>query len=235
MPNSSGPIQTFADLNQGLNYLQQKYGTVAGGRWEYLRYPFYSYQTYPVAGANQLNFFSQTVGGLVTQADTNMQTAGSFQGDWSLLVMSIGMKIRLKTNNLALFDGTDATTLMSDYLAGFVQTGVLRWTINSFNYLELPHPFLYAPPSEGAQDMHLQGNMTAIVSAPPWATLTNRRNGILLARPVLIETLQTFQIQLLYPAGAVPVIATGIAIDDTTNPLKVGVELDGILFRPVSS
>src|SRR5215831_18502913 len=172
---ANGTIQTFADIDQGLRYLQGKYGTVASGQWEYLRYPFYSYQYYPAAGATVFNFFSQTVGGTVTQSDTNMQTAGSFQGDWSLLVMSIGTMIRIKTNNLAGFDGTDASTLISDYLAGFVQAGVLQWTINSFQYLQLPKPFMYAPPAEGAPDMVTDGNMSATVSPPPWVTLTNRR------------------------------------------------------------
>ena len=42
---------------------------------------------------------------------------------------------------------------------------------------------------------------------------------------------QTFQVSVDYPSGLVPVIGTGVT-DDTTNPLKVGIKLDGVLIRP---
>lgn len=226
-------VTTFADINAGLSYLQGKYGTIASGQYEYIRQPFYSYQQYPVAGNVQFTFFTQAVGGTVTYADTNMITAGVFQGDRSLLVMSISCKFRLLTYPNS-WTGTDATTIQSDLLMGFAQAGVLSWDINSFSYLQLPRPFLYAPPADGEPDSKYAGAVSATVGAPPQATLNSRRYGLQLTRPVLIENGMPFQVTIGFPTGAVPVIATSI-VDDATNPLKIGVELDGILFRPVGS
>jgi hypothetical protein len=49
---------------------------------------------------------------------------------------------------------------------------------------------------------------------------------------ILIEAEQQFNVKLSYPSGLLPVISTGVA-NDSTNPLKVGVILDGLLLRPV--
>lgn len=227
-------VQTFSNDLEALSYMQSRFGTSFFEQYEYLRYPFYSYQPYLEAGGNVFNFFNQTVGGTITQADTNMQTAGAFQGGWYFLVMAIQTKWRLLTNPLTTFNGNDSTTIVSDLLMGFAQAGVLTWNINSFQYLSLPKPFLYAPTADGPPDLAWGGANSASISHPPYATQNSRRRGLLLTRPVLIEPNQTFQIQISFPGGAVPVIGTGIT-DDSTNPLKIGVQLDGILYRPVSS
>ena len=230
----NGQVQTFANSDEAITYLQNLYGTAVWNQYEYIRYPFYSYQKYPVAGQVVFNFFNQTVGGTVTAADTNMPTAGNFQGGWNFLVMSLGCKFRLKTENQLAFDGTDASTIVSDLADGFAQAGVMSWQINAFTYLTLPLPFLYAPPNDGEEETFYGGLTSATKSGPPSATLNSRRKGLALVRPVLIESGQTFSFQIGYPGGAVPVIATGI-VDDTDNPLYIGMEMDGILFRPVSS
>lgn len=229
-------VQTFDDDLQALAYMQQRFGTSFFEQYEYLRYPFYSYQAYLEAGGNVYTFFNQTPGSTstITTADTNMQTAGAFQGGWFFLVQAIELKWRLLTNSLTAFTGTDATTICSDLLMGFAQAGVLTWQINSFQYLQLPKPFLYAPSGDGPPDLQWAGSVSTTVSNPPFVTLNSRRRGLLLTRPVLIEPNQTFQIQVSFPGGAVPVIGTTIT-DDSTNPLKVGVQMDGILYRPVSS
>lgn len=230
----NGNLKTFSNSDEAISYLQNLYGTATWNQYEYIHYPFYSYQQYLRAGGVVFNFFNQTIGGTVTLADTNMPTAGNFQGGWNFLVMSICCKFRLLTNDLTVWDGTDASTIVSDLMAGFAQGGVLTWTINAFQYLQLPLPFLLAPPADGEEDLQWAGAKSATVSKPPQATLSSKRHGMALTRPVLIESGQTFGIQISYPSGLVPVIATGI-VNDTTNPLKIGVELDGILFRPASS
>jgi len=231
---ANGQVKTFSSSDEAISYLQNLYGTATWNQYEYVRWPFYSYQQYPSAGQVTFNFFNQTVGGNVTLADTNMKTAGNFQGGWNFLVMSIGCKFRLLSNNLTAFTGADATTIVSDLLMGFAQAGVLTWQINAFNYLQLPLPFLYAPPNDGEEEMVWAGATSATVSRPPQATLNSRRKGVALTRPVLIESGQTFSISIQFLSDVVPVIATSI-VNDSTNPLKIGVELDGILFRPGSS
>jgi hypothetical protein len=49
---------------------------------------------------------------------------------------------------------------------------------------------------------------------------------------ILIEAEQQFNVSLQFPSGIVPVLATNV-VNDSTNPLKVGVILDGLLLRPV--
>lgn len=229
----NGSAQVFDNTESALNYLSGRYGTADWKSYEYIRAEFWSYQTYPEAGAVQFNFFGQTAGGTVTLADTNMQSAGVFQGGNHFLVQSIRCKFRIGTWDLGAFTGADSTTLVSDFLNGFCQCGVLKWLINAREYLTLPNPFLWAPPAGGAQDRRVAGNVSATVTAFPWATLLNNREGEFVLQPqVLIESGQTFNFQLNYPTGVVPVIGTTIT-DDATNPLKIGVEMSGQLFRPM--
>ena len=67
----------------------------------------------------------------------------------------------------------------------------------------------------------------------PWVTQTKMRYNVYFVDPnILIEAEQQFNVKLSYPSGLVPVIANAVA-NDSTNPLKVGVILDGLLLRPV--
>jgi hypothetical protein len=67
----------------------------------------------------------------------------------------------------------------------------------------------------------------------PWVTQTKRRDNVYFVDPnILIEAEQQFTVQINYPSGLVPVLATNV-VNDTSNPLKIGVILDGLLLRPV--
>lgn len=223
--------------------LQTRFGSIDYSQFQSLRYQFYSYVTYPTAGATQLNFFGTTVGSPnITLADTNMPRTGSF-GQQHFFLKAIGTRIKLKTNDLSAFDGTDASTIASDYLLGFLNAGVLNFTIGARPFLQLPKPFQYAPPISG-QSISTTAGITALTaplsnvagtltSDTPYVTQTiDRSNCFRLDPNILIEAEQQFQVTIDFPSGIVPVIGTGIA-NDSTNPLKVGVYLDGVLLRPL--
>jgi len=227
--------------------LQSQFGTIDYSRWQAQRYEFYSFITYPEAGAAQLVFFGNAVGGNVgatslTYEDTNMPRAGSF-GQQHFLIKSIHTDIRIADPKLTTWDGTDASTLASDYLMGFVNAGVLNFTIGARPFLTLPVPFQYAPPLAGRMRGYQGGGLTAATTAAnaltayvgdqPLVQQTDDRDNIFRFDPtLLLEAEQQFSVSIDFPSGVVPVIGTGVT-DDTSNPLKVGVVLSGVLLRPV--
>lgn len=230
--NGNGP-QLFEDTATALQYLKNRYGAVDWSSYEYIRQEFWSYQIYPEAGAPTFNFFGQTTGGTITDADTNMDTAGMFQSGQHFLVNAIRCKLRITTDDISTWAGADNDTLVSDLLNGFAQCGVLTWNINAMNYLSLPNPFLWAPSAGGEPDFLSAGSQATTIQSAPWVTLLNNREGELILQPqVLLENGVTFGFQIAYPTGAVPIIGTDIT-NDSTNPLKIGVEISGQWFRPM--
>jgi len=225
--------------------LATRFGSIDYTQFQSVRWTFYSYVTYPEAGATTLNFFGTTPGTPnITLEDTNIPRTGSF-GQQHFLVKSISTGVKIASNNLSGYDGSDASTLFSDYLLGFFNAGVLNFSIGARPFLQLPKPFQYAPQGAGAYRARNAGltsmvgtggpptALSAMVSDTPFVQQTRyRRNALILDPNILIEAEQQFAISIDYPSGLVPVIGTGIT-DDTTNPLKVGVFLEGVLLRPL--
>jgi hypothetical protein len=236
---------TFTNSEQVLQYLQTTYGSADYKSWQSIRRQFYSFIIYPLLGINELVFFGSALGqGGITRQETNMPKAGSF-GQNHFLLKSIKTKLFAADWMLHAWTGINTSTLYSDIINGFVQEGVLTLTIGARKILELPKPFMYAPNSDGAIELRREGlySLTlsdgtpnvplAFISAHPWATTDRRDMETFLVDPnVLIEAEQSFELKISFPSGAIPVIANDIIIDNT-NPLKVGVILDGLVFRPV--
>jgi len=226
----------------------QQFGVIDYSRFQAIRWQWYGFVTYPLAGASELNFFGNAVGqGATTLADTNLPKAGSF-GQTHFLVKSISTMIRLRENDLTSFNRTNVATadqrsLSSDIIAGFVQAGVLTLSIGARPFATIPKPFQYAPPAgnepdfDGSSVSDPSATPLGIVTAQvPYATQTRNRGNLYRVDPnILIEAEQQFEVKISFPSGLVPLLATGLspAINDTTNPLKVGVLLDGVLLRPM--
>jgi hypothetical protein len=226
----------------------QRFGTIDYTRWQALRWQWYAWVTYPTAGASELNFFGNAVGqGATTLADTNLPKAGSF-GQTHFLVKTISTGVKLAQNDLSSFTranvGTaDTRTLTSDIIAGFTQAGVLTFSIGARPFATIPKPFMYAPPA--GNEVDFDGSSVSDPSAAPLGIVTaqvpfasqtrNRANVYRVDPNILIEAEQQFEVKISFPTGSIPVIATGLnpAINDSTNPLKVGVILDGVLLRPM--
>jgi hypothetical protein len=229
----NGDISTFLTSGEAIDSLQRRFGTARWRNYSYNNWTYYSYADYPSAGVSSLQFFQSTPSGTLTKQDTNMQSAGQFDGGYFFLVAAVRLDVLpYGRADVTAFGGDDADSFASDLLAGFAQAGVLKWTINQTNYLTLPVPFLSAPPATGQQDYQNRGfvGATPTITAPPWVSLNDRREGIMVIDPqVLLEPSQSFQFSLEFQRGVIPVIATDVIAEDT---LRVGVKIDGIVFRP---
>lgn len=238
----------------------QRYGVIDYSRWQAIRWQWYSYVTYSATTApSELNFFGQVAGQTgVTLADTNLPKAGSF-GQTHFLLKTISTDIRLGNNDVDGFTLANQATLdrraiASDFLNGFVQAGVLEFSIGARPFATIPKPFMYAPPpgndvdyenSYAPQILAMPTTGTTQVTGVPFATQTRNRNNVYVMDPnILIEAEQQFAVKLSYPSGAIPIIAADTAVPpaapngdgvvyDPTNPLKVGIIFDGVLLRPM--
>ena len=244
--------QTFTSSEQFLQYMQANYGSANFSQWQSIRKQFYSYQAYPTAGTNSLNFFGYAQGSAATGTNaqyTNMPKAGSF-GQQFLLLKSIQTQYYFSANK-DLFTagatanaGVDTKNPAADFTAGFFQAGHFLLTIGAKPYIEIPKPFFYAPPADGetvlASGVGL--NFTLATGAPntlataqsgiAYADLNRNQNNRYIVDPnILFEAEQQFSVVIDFQSGLIPAIATNIITSNTT--LYVGVILDGILFRPV--
>lgn len=226
----------------------QRFGVIDYSRWQAIRWQWYSYVTYPeTPTTNVFNFFGNVVGQAgITLADTNLPKAGSF-GQTHFLLKTISTDIKIKNNDLDGFtranQGTlDQQALASDFLAGFVQAGVLQLNIGSRPFAQVPKPFQYCPPPGNQPDfdnsyvnqlLAVPTTGTSNVVGLPDVQQTRFRKNVYVTDPnILIEAEQQFDVTISFPSGIIPVIATAVT-DDTNNPLKIGVILDGVLLRPM--
>ena len=230
----------------------QKFGVIDYTRWQAIRWQWYSYITYPSAGSTELNFFGQVAGQAgVTLQDTNLPKAGSF-GQTHFQLKSISTDIPIASNDVDGFTRANQATLdtralASDFLGGFVQAGVLRFSVGARPFATIVKPFQYAPPPGSPLDYD-NTYVNQISAAPnpavgatavsgvPWVTQTKMRSNVYFVDPnILIEAEQQFSVSLQFPSGAVPVLATNVINigGANANPIKVGVVLDGLLLRPV--
>lgn len=227
-------VTQFTRSDRILAQLQAQFGTMQPGKLQALRKQFYSYIVYPLAGSNQLNFFGQALGNAgSTLEDTNMPVQGSF-GTSAFLLKGIMCNYRLSGGYYhTAFDGTDANTFATEILSGLFREGILEMLVNAKSYLQIPKPFMQAPPADGRTNMYGAGQMDANTSVEPECSLSSRCENRFFCDPeIFIAPQQNFSLSIGYPAGAIPVRATGVITADT-NQLRVGVEMDGIEFRPV--
>ena len=244
----------------------QKFGVIDYSRWQAIRWQWYSYVTYPAAGATELNFFGQVAGQAgVTLQDTNLPKAGSF-GQTHFQLKSISTDIQIASNDVDGFTRANQATIdtratATDYLGGFVQAGVLNFNVGARPFATIVKPFQYAPPpgspldydntyvnqfsattanpagfATNPQFSNVAANSTSNVVGVPWVTQTKMRSNVYFVDPnILIEAEQQFNVNISFPSGAVPVLATNVINigGANANPYKIGIILDGLLLRPV--
>ena len=232
-------MRTFTDSEQFLAYMQATYGSANFSKWQSLRKQFYSYLPYPLAGVSQMNFFGIAVGNAGTNRQlTNMPKAGSF-GQNHFLMKQINCSYFIADSNLTAWAGTDVSTLYSEFVNGIFQAGEFEMAIGARTEVQMPVPFLYMPPSDGRSQVFSRGLVSAVVAPPaitseisaaPYADLNRRQGGYMVDPNILIEAEQNFEVTLNYPSGQLPILATGVVTGG--NQLYVGIELDGLIFRP---
>jgi hypothetical protein len=196
---------------------------------EVIRKQFYSYVSYGTAGSSTYNFFGDSVSSTVNSQLTNMPKANSF-ADSYFLVKSLKTSVFINDSALLGFDGTDASTIASDWLAGFAQAGYLDFTIGSRSFFQIPKPFLFAAATDEVD--YVSNNSSAVVPAlgdhKPLAG-GKACTPFLIDPAIAIEPDANFTVSINYPSGVVPAIGTGVITG--ANPLYVGIELDGIWAR----
>jgi hypothetical protein len=233
-------LENITRSQQVVNQLAKTYGTMAAGQLQTQRKQFYSYIQYPVAGISQLNFFGQALGNAGANLEiTNMPVQGSF-GTSSFIVKGISLKYKLGNQinptvntNLDVYAGTDATTLATEIINGIFCAGIAELTINAKSYLQVSQPFQQMPPADGRIRTFRAGQTDANTDVNIDASLSSRSENKYICDPeIFIAAQQNFTFNISYPSGAVPIRASGV-VNDSTNPLYVGVVLDGIEIRPV--
>lgn len=221
-------MHTFNNSDEFLAAMQKRYGSANFSQWQVLRKRFYSLVQYPVAGIAQLSFFGQAIGASgTTRQTTNMPKAGSF-GQQHFLLKTISTSIFIPDRKLEVWAGTDATTLATEALNGFMQAGVLEFTVGSRIMAQIKEPFLQAP--EAAGGFNAKG--CGVIDYPVVEPLKKDNNRFLVDPNCYIEAEQNFEVTLKFPSGAIPITATTV-VNDTTNPLYIGVAFDGLLVRPL--
>lgn len=223
------PMDTASLLAPYMQQLQSIYGSFDPNSVQTRRRGYYSFVAYPVAGQVAFTFFSTTVGQSNRQL-TNIQRSGHL--DNPLILRAIRTRYFITAQNVAAWVGTDVSTIYSDLVNGFFQAGVLRVTIGSKEWMQIPSPFLYAPPAYGRPVIKAAGQEAANVSRPPFGYLPNTKDAAYIVDPAfMIGSDQNFQISIEYPSGAIPVIGTTVVTGGAV--LYIGVELDGIEVRPL--
>lgn len=237
--------QSFTDSQEALAYLQSKYGSANYRSWQSLRKEWWSYVQYNTAGQNVLNFFGDAIGqNNTTRQLTNLPKSGSF-GQNHFLLKGIRCDYYMANYEVDNTFVVDADLVNSDIINGIFQAGVFELLIGDRVFTQIPKPFLYAPPADGRTQVYAEGlraltlaegtpnTFTSLRTAQPHAELLSRHQSKFIIDPnILIEAEQHFECRISYPTGALATICTNVA-NNTTNPMYVGVVLDGIVFRPV--
>lgn len=218
------------DLSPYMAQLQQDFGSFDPNNIQTRRRQYYSYVAYPSAGQSVLAFFSTTIGQSSRQL-TNIQRSGHL--DNPFIVRSIACRYYIADEKNNSYAGTDATAgLYPDIVNGLFTVGLLRIVIGAKEWMQLPSPFMYAPPSKGFGEVITAGQVAANTSFSPYAELPHGAAHAYVVDPAfMIGSDQNFQMTIEYPSGNVAAIGT-TAVSGNTS-LYLGLELDGIEIRPL--
>lgn len=246
-PNITTSLPPGTTANDVLAAMQRAYGVQQYDFQKSQRWPYYSYVSYPAAGANAFNFFgqnfSQATNGLL---DTNIEGQNNL-GNYSFFIQSIGFDYRVllpATTAQPQLYTTDLTAIYSDLVHGFAQAGYFTLKIGTNTWDQCPRPFLYSPPGVGELEIGLTGEfafsqaggspfaVTDATSVPAYASLERRANRRrILKNPLFLAPQQTFSASIRYDSGAIPIIATTVIASTAT--LAIGCRFDGTRFAPL--
>lgn len=203
----------------------QQFAVNVAGLTEAITQPFYSYVNYPAAGtAGTLAFFANVPGGVVTAEDTNMQQPNTFPAPTSFLLQGIGVDY-LPGTAASRFGAQSANGQLNDFYA-VMRRGVLTLTIANKPYLQFS-TMLGLPPRS-----HINGVAAVADETTPGATMQSMvqvgysDGPVFSPRPLLIPSMQNFNVSISYPLGAV-------AIPSADAAARIGVWIYGTQYRPV--
>jgi len=198
--------------------------------WETIRQTLYDWTAYAAAGHTFLNFFTTPKGsGGKTQSDTNMTLAGQLPANQMYLVQSIEIHFfptvpAVAAQNPAAFGAQAIAQLVNDvYIVG--RSGNVHFEVGSKPYLD-EAPLGRFPPKTHFEvraalaDVTTAGaNFQSRIANAYWTG----RPYLLSPADILIPENQNFAVALNWPEGA-QALPSG-------NPARIGVILDGFLYR----
>ena len=201
--------------------------------WEVIRQTLYDSTSYVAAGQTSLTFFQLPVGqgtgfagGTKTIGDTNMQIGGQVSAMTAFLVQDIQIIFQPTTPTVAaqmpaVFGAQALAAIVNDVYI-FRRAGALQFNIGQKNYLtEAP---LWKFPSK--QNFQVEGALadvsTAGASFQSRIAFASVRGPTYRLSPVdlLLEANQAFNVNLIWDT-----------VQAITNPARVFVVLDGLLYR----
>lgn len=196
--------------------------------WEAIRQSLYDFQAYAAAGQTQLSFFQAPVGQSgKTLSDTNMTLAGQLPANQEFLVQSIEVFFSPTTPSVAAqmpaAQGAKVAALLVNdaYIVG--RSGNLNFTVGSKPYLQeaplgrFPQKARFEVDAALADTSTAAADSQARIAFGAW----EGRPYLLSPAEILLVSNQNFVVTLAWPEGAQAI----------TNPARIGVILDGILYR----
>lgn len=196
--------------------------------WEAVKQSLFDHQAYAAAGTTQLTFFALPQGqGGKTASDTNMTLAGQIPANQEFLIHSIEVCFYPTTPTVAAqmpaaFGAQSIAQVVNDaYIFG--RSGNINLTIGSKPYLQeaplgrLPQKVGFDVSAAAADVTTAGANLQSRIAYGKWVG----RPYLLDPVPLLLVSNQNFSVTLSWPEG----------VQAITNPARVGVVLDGILYR----
>lgn len=220
-----------------LSTLQGRFGTQDPSQLQIQKWEYYDYVRYPVAGTNQLQFFTNPLGSSIggvtkTLEQTNMTRNAMF--DYPFIITEIKTHIFLLPKarqaaavnaNTSLITGGGATACYGapngvyNALWNLSGTGVLNVQFGQKTYFDIEQPFRFCPTGFGIDIISTTGFGAAanVTNSAVWQQSENPDDIYKVTPPVLVEKDQNLQIAINWPNGTSPAIpqisATDVLVD----------------------
>ena len=198
--------------------------------YEVTRQSLYDFQTYAQAGQTSLTFFQTPIGqGGKTIADTNLELAGQLPAPKNFVVESIEIYFFPADNPVTVTNVTTVGATVSNYandVDAVAQSGSLDFFIGSKSYLQ-EAPIGRFPPKTRLETGFSAALQTKQAIAADDSGQWTADYAAMCGRPyfldpykILLAPTQNFTVTLTWPA------AVAVSAD-----ARIGVVLDGVLFR----
>jgi hypothetical protein len=203
--------------------------------WEGIRQSLYDFQPYAAAGSTILTFFAQPLGqgtavlggGAKSLSDTNMTLAGQLPTNQEFLIQSIEVALMPATPTVAAampaaFGAQAAAVSVNDaYIVR--RSGNLQLLIGSKPYLQEAPLMRFPPKAYFDLSAALSDATTAGAAFQSRIAIAGAHGRPYMLHPasLLLTSNQNFSVTLNWPEGAQAI----------SNPAKIGVIMDGILYR----
>lgn len=206
----------------------QRYNVARPG-FEAIRQTLYDFQAYAAAGHTQLTFFQLPIGQSgKTVSDTNMQLAGQLPAGVEFLVQSIEVLFfptvpAVAAANPAAFGAGAVAAQVNDAYIVY-RTGNLVFNILQKEYLKEAPIGRFPPKTYFCIDSPALSDASTAAANQQSRIAYARAGGrpyLLSPADIKLDSNMNFNVQLNWPEGAQAI----------ANPGRIGVVLDGILYR----